>query len=105
MLYTVWAIGVVGLIKTVFLFHSYQALELALFLLMGWIVVIVGGPIYQHLPVGGLFYLVAGGVVYSSGVVFFRLDGRVPFAHAIWHVFVVVGAFIHMKGVFECLYS
>ena len=104
MMCTLWTIGVVGLIKTVFFFHIYQALELALFLLMGWSAVIVGQPIYEHMPVGGMWWVLGGGLAYSVGTLFFRLDGKMPFAHAVWHVFVLAGAFIHLYGVFECLY-
>jgi hemolysin III len=104
MLYVIWMLAVIGLVKTVFFFHKYKALELALFLIMGWSVVIVGEPIYEHMPVGCVGPLIYGGVMYSAGTIFFSLDGVLPFAHAIWHLFVLGAAFVHLQGVCDCLF-
>ena len=52
---------------------------------------------------GGLSELKYGGAVYVLGVVFFKLDGRLPLAHAVWYLFVVVGATIHYRSVMTYL--
>jgi channel protein (hemolysin III family) len=104
MLYLIWLLAVVGVTKTIFFFHKLKALQLVLYLIMGWSIVIIGEPVYQHMPTGCFRPLLLGGICYSIGTVFFRMDGRIPFAHAIWHVFVLVAALIHLSGVFECLY-
>jgi monocyte-to-macrophage differentiation protein len=52
-----------------------------------------------------LFELKLGGVVYVLGVVFFKCDGRIPLAHAIWHLFVVAGSMIHYLAVMDYLYG
>jgi monocyte to macrophage differentiation protein len=55
------------------------------------------------IDVSGLNELAYGGVLYCVGVVFFKSDGRIPFAHAIWHLFVCMGASIHYYAVFNYL--
>ncbi len=99
MLYVIWSLAIVGLIKTIFFFHRFKALELALYLVMGWSVVIVGEPIYEHMPEGCIPYVLGGGAMYTIGTIFFSLDGRLAFAHAIWHLHVLVGACVHLAGV------
>ena len=59
---------------------------------------------FQH-DERGLFELKLGGAVYAAGVVFFKCDGRIPLAHAIWHLFVLAGSMIHYFAVLEHLYG
>ena len=58
---------------------------------MGWMVVIAIRPLTQHMPPGGIAWLLAGGVAYTFGIVFY-LWKRLPFHHAIWHLFVLAGS-------------
>jgi hemolysin III len=61
---------------------------------MGWLVVLAIGPLAAHLAPAGVWLLAAGGLAYTLGSVFYLLD-RVPYTHAIWHVFVLGGATCH----------
>eukprot|EP01135_Chromosphaera_perkinsii_P004542 Nk52_evm12s288 gene=Nk52_evmTU12s288 len=78
-----------------------EKVELVLYLCMGWIIVIIIEPIMNHstLPSNALILLLIGGLCYSGGVWFFVRDGRIPCAHAIWHIFVVFGAVFHYWGI------
>lgn len=68
------------------------------YILTGWIALVAIKPIMHALPTGGLVCLVAGGVSYTAGTVFYRLDAR-RFFHAIWHVFVIAGSALHYCAV------
>jgi hemolysin III len=67
---------------------------------MGWLVVVAAVPLVRSLPWGGLAWLTAGGLFYTGGVVFYVLDGRMRYAHAIWHLFVLAGSVAHFCAVF-----
>ena len=66
---------------------------------MGWLVLIAAVPLVERVPMPGVALLVAGGVAYTAGVVFFMLDSRVRYAHAVWHGFVVAGTGFHYFAV------
>jgi len=63
-----------------------------------WIGVVAAGPIFERLPRGALAWLFAGGLAYTGGVVFYLWD-RLPFNHAVWHLFVLSGSLCHFVAV------
>ena len=95
----VWALAVVGVIlkSTDKLSHPWAST--GLYLGMGWLVLIAAVPLVERVPTQGLVWLVAGGLAYTLGVVFFVLDSRIRYAHAIWHGFVVAGTGCHFFAV------
>jgi hemolysin III len=95
----VWALAVVGVIlkSTDKLAHPW--VSTGLYLGMGWLVLIAAVPLVESVPTAGLLWLVAGGLAYTLGVVFFVLDSRIRYAHAIWHGFVVAGTGCHCVAV------
>jgi hemolysin III len=66
----------------------------ALYLALGWLVVVAFGPMMQALPTPGLMLLVLGGVAYTAGVAFFHWE-RLPYNHAVWHLFTLAGSAFH----------
>lgn len=96
----VWGLTIFGiLIKTV-LGTRYRGLSTGLYLVMGWLVIVAAQPMLNAVPVPGLLWLLAGGLAYTLGVVFFLIDSRVRYAHFVWHLFVVAGSFCHFVAVF-----
>ena len=91
---TQWALAGVGVWVCLRHFHRFGWLQLGLKLLMGWMMLPVAGPAVEMIPPAALGWLLAGGVVYTAGVLFFLLEGM-PFNHAVWHLFVVGGAGCH----------
>jgi hemolysin III len=98
----VWGLAVVGVIfKSVRGFH-HPRLSTTVYLLMGWLVVIALKPLLANVSFAGLMWLLAGGLSYTGGIVFFALDHK-RYAHAVWHVFVLAGSTCHCVAVL--LYS
>lgn len=95
----VWAIAVVGVILKSTDKLSRPWISTALYLVMGWLVLIAAVPLVERVPTEGLIWLVAGGLAYTAGVVFFVLDSRVPYAHAVWHGFVLTGTGCHFFAI------
>jgi hemolysin III len=95
----VWGLAVLGtVLKSVFGIRL-AALSTVVYIAMGWLVVIAAGPLAARVPSAGLRLLVAGGVLYTLGVIFFSWD-RIRYWHAIWHVFVLAGSVAHFCAVF-----
>ncbi len=95
----VWAMAVTGvLIKTLGKGKKDHWISTALYLAMGWLIVFAIGPLYCGLPTAGLVWLVAGGLSYTFGIVFYAWH-RLPFNHAIWHLFVLGGSVCHVVAV------
>ena len=95
----VWTMAAVGITLKAVNRLSRPWLSTGLYLAMGWLVLIAAVPLVARVPHEGVLLLVAGGVAYSAGVVFFALDSRVRYAHAIWHAFVVAGTGCHLLAV------
>jgi hemolysin III len=95
----VWGLGLVGMILKFRLAGRFRLLSTLVYLVMGWLVVIAIRPLTQALPVTGIRLLVAGGLCYTGGAVFY-LAKRLPYHHAVWHVFVLAGSICHFLAVF-----
>jgi len=95
----IWGLAIIGIVLKVFYFGRLGWLSTALYLLMGWLVVIAIKPVMDALSMRGLVWLVAGGLSYTLGVVFYAWD-RLPYAHPIWHLFVLAGSICHFFAIF-----
>jgi hemolysin III len=95
----VWAMAIGGvLLKTRWKGKKDHWFSTALYLLMGWLIVFAIVPLWRELPGAGFGWLVAGGMAYTLGVVFFAWH-KLPFNHAIWHLFVLTGSVCHVLAV------
>ncbi|HED34947.1 MAG TPA: hemolysin III family protein [Gammaproteobacteria bacterium] len=90
----IWSLAVVGVLLEFIPRKRYERTALALYLGMGWIIVLAIQPMIESVAPGGLYLLVAGGLAYTLGVVFFVWE-KLAFNHAIWHVFVLAGSVLH----------
>jgi len=95
----VWGLAVIGLIQETWLAHGARIPSLVIYLLMGWAAVIAIVPLSEALSAGGLAWLIAGGLLYSGGIVFYVLDEKYRHAHGIWHLFVLAGSSSHYLAV------
>jgi hemolysin III len=95
----VWALAVAGVVLKSVASVKSSGLSTALYLGMGWIAVFAAKPLYETLPLWGLVWLIAGGVMYSAGILFFAYDHRVRYHHFIWHLFVMAGTACHVVAV------
>ena len=95
----IWGLAIVGIIVDSRHKEGSRAIQMVIYLLMGWLVLIAMKPLVQALPTGALVLLVLGGVFYTSGIIFYVTDGRMKHAHGIWHLFVLAGSLSHYLAV------
>ncbi|WP_374401070.1 hemolysin III family protein [Niveibacterium sp.] len=95
----VWGIAGLGLLLMQFNRLGNQWVSNGLYLAMGWLIVVATVPLVTHMAPAGLLLLLAGGLAYSGGVVFYALDARLRFGHFVWHLFVLAGSACHFFAV------
>ncbi|MDN7124827.1 PAQR family membrane homeostasis protein TrhA [Pseudidiomarina terrestris] len=95
----VWGIAIVGVILELSLSERKKWLSLSLYLGLGWMAVVAIKPMITHVEVGGLMLLLAGGLAYSLGVIFYVWKS-LKYHHAIWHMFVLAGSVLHFFSIF-----
>jgi hemolysin III len=91
----VWGLAVAGVALKTFERISHPIVSTGLYLLMGWLIVLAVNPILAKVPTAGLLWLIAGGLSYTVGVVFFATDSQLKYGHLIWHLFVMGGTTCH----------
>ncbi len=95
----VWGLALAGIVLKAVGGMRYQTLSMGLYLSMGWLALIAVKPLWLHVPMRGLLWLLAGGIAYTVGVAFFVIDKRVRYSHFVWHLFVIAGTACHFIAV------
>ncbi len=89
---TIWGLAIIGILQDILMTSRRRILSLVIYLLMGWLVVIAIRPLIQVLPVAGLAWMIAGGLFYTVGVIFYSLDKKILYGHETFHCFVLAGS-------------
>lgn len=92
--WTVWGVAAFGVFLKLFFTGRFEVFSTLLYLVMGWLIVFDFSALVDSMDSGGLILLMAGGLAYTVGIVFYAIK-RIPFNHVIWHMFVLAGAICH----------
>jgi len=95
----IWGLAIMGTVVKLFFTGRFDKISTAVYVLMGWLIIIAIKPLMENLSPEGLFWLSAGGVAYSIGAALYLIK-KIPFNHAIFHVFVLLGSICHFIAVF-----
>lgn len=95
----IWAIALVGIVMKIAFVYRFKRLSLVTYLAMGWLSLIVIYQLAKSVELGGLILLAVGGIIYSLGVIFY-VAKRIPYNHAIWHLFVLAGCACHFFAIY-----
>ena len=96
----IWTVAIFGIFFKVYFGHQYPKVSLFTYLLMGWFMVIASKELMAKVPSEGLYLLIYGGLAYSFGAIFYAIK-KIPFNHAIWHLFVLAGATFHFLSIYR----
>ena len=94
----VWGFAAAGVVFKAFMTHRLAFLAPVFYIALGWMIVIDLEGLLTMVPLKGVLWLLAGGLFYTGGIVFYAID-RIPYNHAIWHVFVIAGSLCHYLSV------
>lgn len=98
----IWAFAIAGFIFKFSPLRYNQKLSLTLYALMGWLIIVAIKPMIANLSTGMLLFILGGGLCYTVGIYFYAKE-KIPYNHAIWHVFVMGGTALHFAGIFMYL--
>ena len=96
----VWTLAVVGILQEIWFAKGARVLSLVIYLLMGWLALVAVLPLWEALTPSGFAWLVAGGLFYTVGIIFYVADQRIRHGHGVWHLFVLGGSSCHFFTVF-----
>jgi hemolysin III len=96
----VWTLALLGIIFKFFYSQKFKNLSVAIYLAMGWLILIAIKPLILDVPKGGIILLVIGGLFYSFGTIFYLLDKRYYYFHFLWHICVLLGSIFQFFAVF-----
>jgi len=94
----IWALAIIGVVLKAFFMGRFEKAAIALYVAMGWLIVIAIKPMIQMVPPGAVMWLVIGGVSYTLGLTFYALK-KMPYHHAVWHLFVLGGSVCQYMGI------
>ena len=97
----VWGLALIGITQEIFLGKKTRLYSLIIYPVMGWIIVLAIGPLLKELSTVGVWWLAAGGLAYTFGIIFFLLDEKIKHFHGVWHICVLLGSFCQ----FICIYK
>lgn len=91
LLIVIWTLAVFGILFKCFFIHRFEKLSLILYISMGWLILFAIKPLYEYIHFEGFMVLLAGGLLYTIGALFYAWR-KLPYNHAIWHIFVILGS-------------
>ena len=94
-----WGLALTGIILKLFFTGKYNLISTLMYVFMGWIIIFAIKPLINNLSSDGLFWLVAGGMAYTTGAILYRIK-KIKFNHAIFHLFVLMGSASHFISVY-----
>ncbi len=93
----IWAMAAAGIVFKVFATGRFAVISTAAYVAMGWLGVVALGPLVRSLSGTALVWLLAGGIAYTAGTLFYHR--KIPYSHALWHVFVLIGSVCHFVAI------
>ncbi len=94
----IWAMAVGGLIFETINIGKYKIISVAIYMVMGWLAIVAIKPMLEALPPGMFQWFLIGGLFYTAGIIFYACK-KIPYNHAIWHLFVLGGSISHFFGI------
>ncbi|NMT62139.1 hemolysin III family protein [Marinobacter orientalis] len=95
----IWSLAVTGVVLKIIFQNRFRLARVGIYMAMGWLITFASSDLVASLSETALYLTIAGGVVYTTGVIFYLAD-RIPYMHAVWHLFVIAGSALHFSAVY-----
>lgn len=95
----IWGCAIIGIILNAIDLKKYKVISMILYIAMGWAIIFAFKPLIRALPVGGFYLLLAGGIIYTVGAIFYGIGRKYKYMHSVWHFFVLAGSILHFFSI------
>ena len=95
----IWSLALTGVVLKIIFKNRFKLARVGIYIAMGWLITFASSDLVASLSETALYLTIAGGVVYTAGVVFYLAD-RIPYMHAVWHLFVIGGSALHFSAIY-----
>ncbi|MFB2764616.1 PAQR family membrane homeostasis protein TrhA [Marinobacter shengliensis] len=95
----IWSLALTGVVLKVIFKNRFKLARVGIYVAMGWLIIFASSDLVANLSETALYLTIAGGIVYTAGVAFYLAD-RIPYMHAIWHLFVIGGSACHFSAIY-----
>jgi hemolysin III len=95
----IWSLALTGVVLKVIFKNRFKLARVGIYVAMGWLIIFASSDLVANLSETALYLTIAGGIVYTAGVAFYLAD-RIPYMHAVWHLFVIGGSACHFSAIY-----
>ena len=95
----IWSVAILGIVLNAINLKKYKVISIISYLVLGWIIIFCYQPLKEAVPFSGILLLVAGGVVYTIGAIFYGVGKKIKYFHSIFHMFVLAASILHFLSI------
>ena len=95
----IWSIAILGIVLNAINLKKYRVISAISYLVLGWVIIFAYNPLVDSIPWGGVLLLIAGGIVYTLGAIFYGFGKKVRYFHSVFHIFVLVASILHFLSI------
>ena len=95
----VWCSAILGIVLNAIELNKYKKLSMVLYIAMGWVIIFTFKPLLNALEMGGIYLLLAGGIIYTIGAIFYGLGKKHKYMHSVFHFYVLAGSILHFFSI------
>ena len=95
----IWGVSILGIILNAIDLNKYKVISMILYIMMGWAIIFTFPRLLKFIDMAGIYLLVAGGIVYTIGAIFYGVGKKIKYMHSVFHFFVLAGSILHFFAI------
>ncbi len=95
----IWGVSILGIILNAIDLNKYKVISMILYIMMGWAIIFTFPRLLKVIDMAGIYLLVAGGIVYTIGAIFYGVGKKIKYMHSVFHFFVLAGSILHFFAI------
>lgn len=96
----IWGAAILGIVLNAIDLKKFRTISLVSYIVMGWLIIVAFGPLAKALPLGGILFLLLGGIAYTVGAIFYAVGKKKKYMHSVFHIFVLIGSILQFFSIY-----